>query len=224
MRRDTAAIQAAFDAAAAAGGGDVVLSLDSSVSSSSSSSSATFLSRGVAFRSSHTRMVVPPSVTFLVSDDRASWANDTITAVVYCDGFDNVSISGGDGVVDGGVFDGQGLVWWQNRDDFRPHMVDAKHVDGLLIEGVTCVLRPPARPSPHGRGASGSRRPLQTPLPLHAPLQTPLPLHTPDAPPFARAVADASPCLRDDFSSMPGFSTRPTTASSCTPTTPSSAS
>lgn len=127
----------------------MLLSVDTSVSSVSSNNNNSFLTRGIEFRSSNTRLVLPERVTLLVSDDRDSWEGDDITAVILADGYDNVTITGGggsggggdddysdDSPWSGGVVNGQGLVWWQNRDDFRPHTVDFKHVTGALIEGI----------------------------------------------------------------------------------------
>jgi len=40
------------------------------------------------------------------------------------------------------VVDGQGKVWWEHRDDFRPHAVDFKKVTHALIRDTT-FLNPP---------------------------------------------------------------------------------
>jgi polygalacturonase len=46
---------------------------------------------------------------------------------VSAEGVHDIAITGG------GTFDGQGLEWWRNRDDFRPHMVQFNHVTTALL-------------------------------------------------------------------------------------------
>lgn len=41
-----------------------------------------------------------------------------------------------------GIFDGQGEVWWENRNDFRPKFLYAKNVKGMIISGVTFINSP----------------------------------------------------------------------------------
>ena len=74
---------------------------------------------------SHSGLHVPAGATVLVSNDRKRWPG--AGNVVSADGVNDIAITGG------GTFDGQGLEWWRNRDDFRPHMVQFNHVTNALL-------------------------------------------------------------------------------------------
>ena len=92
--------------------------------------------RPVSHHSPHRRqrLVIPKGVTMLVSDDRSSWKHDDVQAVIYNKGYDNITITGGHSDPrKGGVIDGQGLTWWQHKDDFRPN----------VFETYAYALRPP---------------------------------------------------------------------------------
>ncbi|KAJ9460433.1 Polygalacturonase [Diplonema papillatum] len=121
---DTKAVQQAIDACLAnATAGEVVLPANRA-----------FLCGPLLFsKPSGAGLTFGVNSTLRISNDRASWpvGQDFLT-IEDADGF---------AVTGQGLVDGQGWVWWENRDDFRPITVNA-HGDNLLIRGVTFVNPP----------------------------------------------------------------------------------
>eukprot|EP00727_Mastigamoeba_balamuthi_P008668 m51a1_g4423 hypothetical protein (398) ;mRNA; f:53765-54958 len=115
---DTAAVQKAFAAAAAAGGGTVLLSRG-----------GTYLVKALAFQSSHTALEVSAGSTLRVSNDRAGWP--AAANVIAVQDVHDVALVGA------GTMDGQGRVWWEHRDEFRPKFVYAKRARNVVVAGLT---------------------------------------------------------------------------------------
>lgn len=113
---DTSAIQKAIDDCGSKGGGTVTLP-----------SGKTFSS--FALDMSHNNLQLVIDGTLLVNNDRGSWpkGKDIITAT----GVSNIGITGS------GTVEGQGEVWWEHRDDFRPLTVKFEGVTTALIHGIT---------------------------------------------------------------------------------------
>lgn len=74
---------------------------------------------------SSTELHIEVGATVRVSNDRKNWPGEA--HVVSAVNVDNVAITGA------GTFDGQGLDWWRNRNEFRPHMVDFDGVSTALL-------------------------------------------------------------------------------------------
>ena len=120
---DTGAFQRAIDACSKEGGGTVVVP-----------EGGTFVFYGVAVNASHLLIRVDGT---LVVGGRAEYMARSAADVFVLHDVTDVAITGG-GVVDGG-----GAAWWPHKGEFRPHMVGARGVERLLIEGVT-FLNPPS--------------------------------------------------------------------------------
>lgn len=112
---DTAAIQAALNACVATEGGVVVLR-----------AGYEFLTFALVINSSKTELRIEG--TLLVSNDRDAWPDGA--DVISGRDVSNVAITGG------GIVDGQGEVWWEHRDDFRPKMVSWKGDHGLIHDVI----------------------------------------------------------------------------------------
>ncbi|KAJ8613794.1 hypothetical protein CTAYLR_004892 [Chrysophaeum taylorii] len=112
---DTGAIQAALGACVPEGG-TVLLP-----------AGYAFSSFALTINNSNTELRIEG--TLVVNDDRDSWPGelDFITGKYL----DDVVIDGG------GVVDGNGWVWWQNRDDFRPKLVSLKEGERALLHNIT---------------------------------------------------------------------------------------
>ena len=117
---DTRAIQSALDDAAC---GRIVLPAPGE-----------FLVSALRIGRSRVELHVAPGATLKISDDRETWpgTRDIITAASV----DNVAITGG------GTVDGQGLVWWQHRDDFRPRMVYFHDVSQAVLQDTLYLDAP----------------------------------------------------------------------------------
>jgi hypothetical protein len=124
VKNDTKAIQNALDDARC---GTVLLA-----------GNLTFLVAALRISRSHTELRVVAGATLLVSDDRGRWPGER--DVITASGVSHVAITGG------GTVDGQGLVWWRNREAFRPRLVyfhDVSHAllrDTLYLDAPNHVL------------------------------------------------------------------------------------
>eukprot|EP01084_Bolivina_argentea_P270983 460920_1 len=67
--------------------------------------------------------------TLILSNDRSKWPKNE--NFIQLTDVTNIQIFGK------GLINGQGLIWWQNKNDFRPHTIDAKGVKHLLIKDIT---------------------------------------------------------------------------------------
>ena len=72
---------------------------------------------------------IEKDATLLVSNDRSKWpTNVDFLTINDLDKF----------VFEGpGIIEGQGLVWWQNRNDFRPRIMNAHSCNGVVVTDVT---------------------------------------------------------------------------------------
>jgi polygalacturonase len=123
---DTKALQAAIDDCGASGGGQVVFP--------ASTGKGRYLSFALNMNYSHLELNIPKGSTLLVSNDRRNWPGtaDFISAPEV----QHVAITGK------GTIDGQGEVWWENRDQFRPKTVKFEKVAFALIQDNTIVNAP----------------------------------------------------------------------------------
>ena len=123
---DTAAIQSALNDCGGSGGGQVVLP--------ASTGNGTYLSKALSMNHSHVELNVPAKTVLRISNDRKHWPGSLNFITGHS--AEHIAITGA------GTIDGQGAVWWANRNDFRPHTVQFNHVTYALIEGVTIVDPP----------------------------------------------------------------------------------
>ena len=87
----------------------------------------TFLTFPLRLTRSNMELHIEQGATLLVSNDRKMWPETA--NIISANSISHIAITGG------GTIDGQGLVWWLNRDDFRPHMVQFEDVQhGILSE------------------------------------------------------------------------------------------
>ena len=84
-----------------------------------------FLTFGLRLTRSNMELHIEKGATLLVSNDRKSWPGQS--NIIDANNVNNIAITGG------GTIDGQGLEWWQHRDDFRPHMVQFTNVQHALL-------------------------------------------------------------------------------------------
>lgn len=84
-----------------------------------------FLTFGLRLTRSNMELHVEEGATLLVSNDRKRWPGTS--NIIDANNVNNIAITGG------GTIDGQGLEWWQHRDDFRPHMVQFTNVQHALL-------------------------------------------------------------------------------------------
>lgn len=126
---DTAAVQKALDACAKTAGGTVVVP-----------KGFRFLIYSVAMRVS--RVVLSVEGELVLGGRRAFYERTGNASAVIIVGGGKAEISDV-AIAGGGTIDGVGSDWWAHRDDFRPHMVDAKGITRLLVHDVT-FLNPPS--------------------------------------------------------------------------------
>eukprot|EP01084_Bolivina_argentea_P263741 446493_1 len=123
---DTKAIQKAMDDCYLNNGKTGLVSLPSSKSFLSFALNATSVSN-IGFE-------IQSSSTLIISNNRAAWpGTEDFLHFTSCS---NIKIFGG------GLINGQGLVWWQNDDDFRPLTIVTTHCNNLLITNIT-ITNPP---------------------------------------------------------------------------------
>ena len=123
---DTKALQAALDDCGGSGGGQVVLP--------AATGKGVYLSTALNMTHDHTELNIPKGSTLLVSNDRKAWPGTA--NIIGAKNVQHVAITGE------GTIDGQGEVWWENRNDFRPHAVQFNGVTFALIQGITLVNAP----------------------------------------------------------------------------------
>ena len=98
----------------------------------------TFLISALQITRSNMEFHIEKGATLLVSNDRKKWPGEK--HIVAAKNVEHIVISGS------GTINGQGLEWWQNRNDFRPHMVDFSSVkyailsDTLFLNGPNHIL------------------------------------------------------------------------------------
>jgi len=114
---DTTSIQKTIDACAAAGGGTVLVPAPYK-----------FLMAAIHFSGSKINLEIASGATLLISNNRTAWPGtlDIITAKSYS----NLTITGG------GTIDGQGQVWWENVNDFRPRTIYFSKVETGLVSNI----------------------------------------------------------------------------------------
>lgn len=115
---DTAAVQAALDAAGKEGG--LVLFHEKN-----------YLTTAFHFSGSKTTIKLPKHGRVTFDDDQSKYDGDH--DLIESKGFDDI------GIIGGGVFDGKGKHWWECREDgcFRPKFVHTSHTNRLLLKDVT---------------------------------------------------------------------------------------
>lgn len=87
----------------------------------------TFLIFSLKISRSNVEFHIEEGATLLVSNDRKSWPGTA--NIIDAQNIEHVAITGR------GTINGQGLKWWQHRDDFRPHTVQFTNVKhGILSE------------------------------------------------------------------------------------------
>ena len=93
-----------------------------------------FLVSALKISRSHTELHIEEGATLLVSNDRAMWPGER--DVLSATEVEHLAITGG------GTVDGQGLEWWQHRDDFRPHLVQFSHVTHAILADTLYLNSP----------------------------------------------------------------------------------
>ena len=126
VTNDTLAIQAAFDAAAKANGGTVHVPR---TCASSAGAGCNYLTSALEVRSSNTALLIDGGATLTVSNDRSKWPAP-LNILTCAAGITNLAFVGT------GTIDGQGEVWWQHRDDFRPKMLNCQS-SNVLVANLT---------------------------------------------------------------------------------------
>lgn len=128
---DTSAIQSALEAAAKAGGGTVVFPNQQAANGGGSR----YLSSAITVLSSNTAIEIQAGATMVVSNNRAMWPG-SLNVINSQSGLHDVALVGA------GTIDGQGQVWWANRNDFRPKMLNWDHMTNVLVSGLTIQNSP----------------------------------------------------------------------------------
>ena len=90
-------------------------------------SPGTFLIAALRLTRSNIEFHIQQGATLKISNERDKWPGTA--NIIQATNVSHVAITGG------GTIDGQGLVWWQHREDFRPHMVQFTQVkNGILLD------------------------------------------------------------------------------------------
>lgn len=119
---DTDAFQAALDECSKDGGRVLV------------PKGGPYLIAALSITGSNVELNLDDEATVLVSNDRDKWPGEV--AIITASEVHDVAITGG------GVIDGQGMEWWEHRDDFRPRTVYFHSVQNSIVTGVT-IKNPP---------------------------------------------------------------------------------
>jgi len=117
---DTASIQKALDDETC---GTVVVPSD-----------GIFLIRSLQLSRSKMEFHIETGSVLKVSDERSKWPGKS--HIISASQLEDVAITGG------GTVDGQGLVWWQHRDDFRPHTVQFDGVKRAILRDTHYIDSP----------------------------------------------------------------------------------
>lgn len=122
---DTAALQKAIDACAATAGGAVLFP-----------SGHVFLSfpLTVSRPASNFSLGIFAGATLRFSNDMKHWPGQQ--ACLTVENANGVALHGG------GTVDGQGAVWWPDKDGFRPLLVSVQGTTNLLVQNLTFLNSP----------------------------------------------------------------------------------
>ena len=88
----------------------------------------------IRFTRSNTELHLEEGSILQVSNDRENWPGQN--HVVSATHLEHLAITGS------GTFYGNGLVWWRNRDKFRPKLVDFSHVQHALLSDTLYLDAP----------------------------------------------------------------------------------
>eukprot|EP01084_Bolivina_argentea_P072137 131021_1 len=90
----------------------------------------TFLSSAllIHYNSSDCSLFISSNTTLLATNNRQEWPGNY--NFLDLEHLNNFVIEGG------GKIDGNGYIWWQNTDSFRPHVINARYVNGLIIRNI----------------------------------------------------------------------------------------
>jgi polygalacturonase len=136
---DTKALQKAIADCGSKGGGQVVLP--------AGTGKGIYLSKALTMSYNHLELNIPKGATLKISNDRKNWPKNQ--QFIFAQKVQHIAITGKGGI------DGQGLVWWQNEDKFRPHTVQFKDVTkpraGIVRRSLRGVGRGDPEPTVKGR-------------------------------------------------------------------------
>lgn len=76
-------------------------------------------------------LTIESGAELIISNDRDKWPDKE--DFLEIDDVEYIEISGG------GTINGQGEVWWENRDDFRPLTMHMDHCHHVLIKDITVI-------------------------------------------------------------------------------------
>lgn len=93
-----------------------------------------FLTYALYISRSNMELHIEEGATVLVSNKRSDWSGEA--QIINANNVTHIAITGG------GTVDGQGLQWWRNRDDFRPHMVQFTKVQHALLTDTLYLNSP----------------------------------------------------------------------------------
>lgn len=94
----------------------------------------TFLVSALVVTQSNTEFHIEEGATLLVSNNRSSWPGSQ--HVITAEKLSHIAITGA------GTIDGQGLIWWQHIEEFRPHMVQFSDVTNAILQDTLYLDSP----------------------------------------------------------------------------------
>jgi polygalacturonase len=94
-----------------------------------------FLSGPIVIESSNTALLIEPGCRLVAINTTSKWPTSA-GAFITSNHVGNLAIYGG------GTVDGQGAVWWPNKNGFRPEMVYISNAANVLITNITFVDSP----------------------------------------------------------------------------------
>ena len=83
----------------------------------------------------NTELKIDRGATLVISDNRDKWPNSK--HAISGTHLSNIAVTGD------GLIDGQGKVWWEHRDNFRPEIINFGHTNHVLISSIT-IINPPS--------------------------------------------------------------------------------
>ena len=80
---------------------------------------------------------VESNTTLLATNNISLWPSTKENgAFITIENIQNIVFDGG------GIINGNGMIWWKNASQFRPHLMNADHVNGLIIRNLTFINCP----------------------------------------------------------------------------------